>query len=249
MNTSAPSTTVNPRVLIKGLMVLVALVAAGYAIKVSGLDQMLGTEWIDARVKGQGLGGELLFLAVGALVTAIGLPRQMVAFGAGYAFGFVEGTVLSLVAATVGCAATFLFARLFARDFVAKRLKGRFARADAFLSRNTFATTVAIRLLPVGSNVLLNLAAGVASVRLLPFVGGSALGYIPQMLIFALVGSGINVDPEVRITLGAALFIAAGIIGVRLYKSHRRAAHLDAAVDAEIDAALQGEPNDEPETP
>lgn len=239
MNASPP--TVNPRVLIKGLMVLLALVAVGYAVKVTGLDDVLSTDWIDARIKGQGLTGEVLFLAVGSAATAIGLPRQLVAFLAGYAFGFVEGTILSVIATSIGCAMTFLFARLVARDYVSKRLSGRFARADAFLSRNTFSTTVAIRLLPVGSNVLLNLAAGVASVSMVAFVAGSALGYIPQMLIFSLVGSGINVDPELRITAGAALFIVAGIIGVRLYKKHRRDVHLDSAVDAEIDAALQDE--------
>ena len=238
---AAPSLSVNPRVLIKGLMVLLVLVAAGYAVKVSGLADMLGTDWIDAQVKGQGLAGEALFIAVGALATAIGLPRQMVAFLAGYAFGFVEGTLLSIIAAAVGCALTFLFARLLARGFVAKRLHGRFARADAFLSRNTFSTTVAIRLLPVGSNVLLNLAAGVASVSMAAFVAGSAIGYIPQMLIFALVGSGINVDPELRITAGIALFVVSGIIGVRLYKRHRKETHLDDAIDAEIDSELAGD--------
>ena len=239
MSNSSP--TVNPRVLIKGLMVLVVLVAIGYAIKVSGVGDLLTTEWIDARIKGQGLAGEVLFVLVGAAITAIGLPRQAVAFMGGYAFGLVEGTALSVVAAALGCASTFLFARLVARDFVSRRLTGRFARADAFLSRNTFSTTFAIRLLPVGSNVLLNLAAGAAKVPFVAFVGGSALGYIPQMVIFALVGSGINVEPELRITAGAALFIVAGIIGVRLYKRHRREVHLDAGIDAEIDAALQGE--------
>lgn len=246
---SETAATVNPRVLLKGLAVLIGLAAAGYAIKVSGLDSVLTTDWMDARIKGHGLAGEALFVAVGTLATAIGLPRQMVAFLAGYAFGFVEGTILSTAATALGCAATFLFARLAARDFFAKRLKGRFAHADAFLSRNTFSTTVAIRLLPVGSNVLLNLAAGIASVSLAPFVAGSALGYVPQMLIFALVGSGINVDPEVRITAGVALFLISGVIGVRLYQRHRRAAHLDAAIDAEIDAELAGESETAGEAP
>jgi uncharacterized membrane protein YdjX (TVP38/TMEM64 family) len=233
--------TVNPRVLIKGLMVLLVLVAAGYAVKASGLGDMLSTDWIDTEVKGQGLAGEGLFLLVGTLAAAVGLPRQMIAFLAGYAFGFSEGTALSLVAASFGCAVAFLFARVVARDFVRRRLHGRFARADNFLSRNTFTTTVAIRLLPVGSNLLLNLAAGVASVSMSAFVAGSAVGYIPQMLIFALVGSGINVNPELRITAGVILFVVAGIIGVRLYKTYRADAHLDPAIDAEIATELAGE--------
>ncbi|MCP5367551.1 MAG: TVP38/TMEM64 family protein [Hyphomicrobiales bacterium] len=182
----------------------------------------MNRDWIDANVRGQGFAGEALFVLAGAAFTALGLPRQIVSFLAGYAFGFAEGTAWALLATTLGCVTTFQVARLAGRGAVAARFPDRLRRADDFLRRNPFAATLLIRLLPVGSNFATNLAGGVSSIPLLPFVAGSALGFIPQTAVFALVGSGVEVDPVLRIGVGAVLFVASAALGVQLYRSHRR---------------------------
>ena len=102
--------------------------------------------------------------------------------------------------------------------------------------------TLLIRLLPIGNNLATNLAAGVTSVRALPFILGSLIGYIPQTLVFALVGSGVNVDPALRIGLAVLLFLVSGVIGVWLYRKYRHGHTLGAEVDAELDPqALKGD--------
>jgi uncharacterized membrane protein YdjX (TVP38/TMEM64 family) len=68
----------------------------------------------------------------------------------------------------------------------------------------------------------------------MPFFTGSALGYIPQTLIFALIGSGINLDPTLRISVGVALFILSGVLGVYLYRRYRHGKTLD-DVDEKLD--------------
>jgi uncharacterized membrane protein YdjX (TVP38/TMEM64 family) len=78
-----------------------------------------------------------------------------------------------------------------------------------------------IRLLPVGSNVLTNLVAGVSSVPLLPFLAGSLVGYLPQTVIFVLLGSGIHVQPVWRTVVSVALFVVSGLLGVVLYRRVR----------------------------
>ena len=90
------------RFLLNGLLVLGALVALGLLSRVAGLDELLGTAWIDDQVRGQGWRGEALFIAVGALATAAGFPRQVIAFMGGYAFGFVAGSALGLLATVAG---------------------------------------------------------------------------------------------------------------------------------------------------
>ncbi|MCB2101924.1 MAG: TVP38/TMEM64 family protein [Rhodobacterales bacterium] len=230
---------VNPRLLLRGLLTLASLVAIGFLVKVLGADRLLDTAWIDNQVRGQGLSGELLFLGVGVVLTAVGLPRQMVSFLGGYAFGFVMGTLLALLATVGGCIATFAYARLLGRDLVAHRFPGRIKRIDAFLRDNTFAMALLIRLLPAGSNLVTNLAAGVSGARALPFFAGSALGFIPQTAVFTLAGSGINLDPTLRIGLGVVLFLVSGLIGVALYRRHRHGRSIDAELDAAIDEAAE----------
>ncbi|MCW8835024.1 MAG: VTT domain-containing protein [Rhodospirillales bacterium] len=205
------------RSVIKGLVMIGAFAAFGLLIKLSGLADVLDTAWIDTQVKGRGLAGEALFFVAAAFFTSIGLPRQIISFLGGYAFGFVMGTALALLATVGGCIAAFTYARVLGRSFVRKRAPERIRKVDAFLSGNTFSMAVLIRLLPVGNNFLTNLAAGVSGASALRFVAGSALGYIPQTAVFALVGSGINVDPAMRIGLSAVMFIAAAGLGVHLY--------------------------------
>jgi uncharacterized membrane protein YdjX (TVP38/TMEM64 family) len=219
------------RFLLNGLLVLGALVALGVLARVAGLDELLGTAWIDAEVRGQGWRGEALFIAVGTLATAAGFPRQVVAFMGGYAFGFVAGSALGLLAAIAGCVLTYQLARLLRGPLLAGRHSERARRIGEFVHGHTFSMTLLIRLLPVGSNVLTNVAAGIAHVRALPFFAGSALGYLPQTLIFALVGSGIHLDPELRIGVGVALFVLSGVIGLHLYRRLRRSRRLDASVE------------------
>lgn len=225
----------NWRVLVKGLLLLAVLAAVGFLLKLSPLGSFFEKSAIDELVKGQGLKGEFVFIAAGAALTAVGFSRQAVAFMGGYAFGLAYGTGLSVLAAAIGCAMTFCYARFLARDAIANRFSERIRRIDAFLSGNPFAMTLLIRFLPVGSNFLTNLAAGVSSVRGPVFVSASAVGYVPQMAIFALVGSGVHLDTGYGVGLSVILFIASGLLGVHLYRKHRRGKRLGVGVDPELD--------------
>lgn len=224
----------NPRIILRGLGVLAALVAIGFLVKLSGLGDILDERWIDQEVRGRGLAGELLFLGVGGLATAVGFPRQVIAFMGGYAFGFLYGTALGLLAAVLGCFAAFYFARLLGRSLLANRLSGRIQAVDDFVRGNPFSMTLLIRLLPAGSNAVTNLAAGISSVAGLPFLLGSAIGYFPQTAVFALVGSGISVDPAWRIGIGVLLFIVSGVLGVYLYRKLRHGRVYDAELERKM---------------
>jgi uncharacterized membrane protein YdjX (TVP38/TMEM64 family) len=226
------------RSILKGLLLIASLAALGFLAKHGHLANMLSEQWIDAEVRGQGWHGDLIFLAVGALTTALGFPRQVVAFLGGYAFGFISGTALAAVAAVMGCVLAFFYARWMGRSLIQNRFPGRIRKVDAFLHEHPFSMAMVIRLLPVGSNVVTNLLAGVSSVRGLPFFAGSGVGYLPQTLVFALAGSGVNFDPALRLTLAGVLFVVSSLIGVWLYRRHR---HQDAKADdmeADLDAAL-----------
>lgn len=225
----------NIKLILRGLAVLLSLAAIGFLVRWSGLGDMLDQGWIDREVRGKGLNGELLFLAIGTLATGVGFPRQVISFMGGYAFGFVQGTFLGALATLFGCMSAFLYARLFGRSLVADRLGGRIAKVDAFVRDNPFTMTLLIRLLPVGSNIATNLAAGVSSVRALPFLLGSALGFVPQTAVFALVGSGVSVDPVWRIGLGTLLFVVSGVLGVYLYRALRHGKVYDEELEQKLD--------------
>jgi uncharacterized membrane protein YdjX (TVP38/TMEM64 family) len=221
----------NLRSILHGLSVLLSLVAIAYLARFTGLADMLETSWLDLHVRGQGIKGEIVFVAVGMIATAVGFPRQVIAFTSGYAFGFFQGTMLGLLATLLGCIVTFYYARLIGRSLIVSRYPEKIKRLDDFVKDYPFSMTLLIRLLPVGSNLVTNLAAGVSGVRALPFFSGSALGFVPQTFIFALVGSGIHVDPLLRIGVGSLLFVVSGVLGVYLYRHMRHGRQFEPALE------------------
>lgn len=202
---------------------VLGLVLGGVLLRVLGATP--GTEWVDLYIRDQGLLGETLFLLGGALATAVGVPRQAVAFLAGYAFGTVIGVAVALGAQLLGCAMAYGWARAVARGWAERRLAGRFGPrlrpVVETLRDNPFGAALALRLFPVGNNLALNLLAGMSALPALPFLAASALGYLPQTLVFALLGKGVRVDGAAQLGLSAALLAISIGLGVWLMRRHR----------------------------
>lgn len=208
--------------LLKGLGMLALMGLAVWALRWAGEQGVLSDrQWFDAHIRDQGAVGVFLYVAVAGALTALGVPRQFLCFIGGYVYGFWWGLVLGTLGSGLGCCLALGFARFFARDFVAHRFKGRVAKVDAFLRRDPLRMALIIRLLPLGSNLVTNLLAGVSSIPVRPFLVGSLLGYLPQTAVFALFGSGVNVSSMVQIGLSVALFLLATVLGVSMYRRHR----------------------------
>ncbi len=214
--------------LVRGLLLIAVIAGVAWM-----LGDMLDKRWIDAHIRNHGINGELLFLALGTLFMAVGLSRQFVAILAGYGFGFFHGLLLVEIASILGCIMAFYYARWFSADMIAAHYPDKIRRIDDFIERNPFTKTLMIRLFPVGSNLLVNLAAGISRIPVMPFLLGSAIGYLPQNVVFALVGSGISVDPTLRMGLGALLFIISGLLGMYLLRRHRNEKLVSSLVEEE----------------
>ena len=219
------------RVILKGLALILSLALLGFLFNASDLGSSVNEAWIDARVRGHGINGALLFLLMGGLFTAIGLPRQIIAFLGGYAFSVGMGSLLGGVAALLGCMLSFAYARFFGKGFLRARLGERAGRFDRFIHDHPFSMTVLIRLLPVGSNLVTNLAAGISSIRPAYFFSGTFVGYLPQTLVFALVGSGVHIAPMLKLTLAIVLFLVSMALGVYLYRRRRAGEALDESLE------------------
>jgi membrane protein implicated in regulation of membrane protease activity len=74
------------------------------------------------------------------------------------------------------------------------------------------------------------------------------LGYIPQTLVFALVGSGVHIAPALKLALAIGLFLISGVLGAWLYRRFRHGQSLDDQVDAALDEpeSLHHEPASRP---
>ena len=226
------------RTYLPGLVFLATLIAVGYVVESGMLAGFLSEAWIDKEVRGKGIPGELLFVAVGGLVTAVAIPRHIVSFLGGYAFGALLGTALAVLATEIGCVIVFFYGRFVGRPLVSERMsekmRARVRRVEDFLASNPFSMTLLIRLLPAGNNFATSLAAGVSRVPAQPFLLGSLVGYLPQTFVFALAGSGIEVGARSRLVIAVVFFVVSGAIGIWLYRRYRHEKTLGEEVEKAI---------------
>lgn len=210
------------RSIVKAVIFTITALLLFLLLRATPLQHLLEPAWVDSHIKGLGSLGVLLFVLLGALFTGVGGPRQIVAFLSGYAYGVVGGTFLALFAVCLGCIASFSYARCLGRGFVQRRLGARLKRVDEIFSKSTVSTTLLLRFFPFSNNLATNLMAGVSNARLRWFLAGSVLGYLPQTLLFTLLGSGIRLGAEWQVGLSIALFVGSLVLGYVLFRRHWR---------------------------
>ena len=204
---------------------VVAIVIVQNSGFVTGIDSM--KTWMDHRVVDRGGLGVAVFVGVSALLTAVGVSRQLFAYVGGYAFGAILGTALTLSAEMIGVAASFACARYLAGDFVVRRHHRRLRKINALLEESPFQMTLIVRLLPISNNLIVNLAAGVSRIRFAPFMWASLIGHFPQTLVFALLGAGLSAGGAGRGVLAVVLFVVSSLLALRLYRVQRASTRLD----------------------
>ena len=162
----------------------------------------------------------LLLLIFLSLATSIGLPRQIAALVAGINLGAFLGVIIATLAATLGCLITFSTSRYLLSESITRRYPNKLVKLSAFLGEQTFLKAIVIRILPLGSNFLTNIIAGVSKVSMRAYVSGSFIGFIPQMVIFSLAGSGMRLGAQNELIARGGLFILALLISAYLLKLH-----------------------------
>lgn len=209
--------------LARGVLVVVAVSLLAWQ-----LGDVLDHQWIDAQVRGRGMQGYAIFLATACVLMTLGLSRQLIALLAGYGFGFQSGLLLSMAAVVAACVLTYILGRQVLRSFLTGRFGERIGRIRDFVHNNTFVVTLLFRLLPLGSNWMMNVAAGVSGFPRLQFFTASALGYLPQMTIFVLIGSGVAVGQRWQLGIAVLTGIIALLLAVGLYRHYRLEQRLSA---------------------
>jgi len=206
-----PARWLRPAALIAGLAL-----AGVMAQHVPGLQHLLA----DPRHLRASPWGAVGLVAGGALYCALGLPRQVLCLAAGVAFGVPEGFALATVATVGGGCLGFAWARWVARAWVRRRFGATIARLDRFVAAGPFLSVLMLRLMPVGSALMVNVVGGISGIGLAPFALATILGSAPQTAVFVLLGAGTRLGHGGQIALAVGLFAVSGVLGVWLMRRY-----------------------------
>ncbi len=141
-------------------------------------------EWL----RQQGAWGPLIFGVIYIAAAILSLPGSILTISGGVLFGTAWGTLINLVAATLGASAAFLIARFLGRGFVEKRLKGKLAQLDEKVAVHGFYAVLYLRLIPLFPYNLLNYSFGLSKIPFRKYFMGTLIGMAPGCFIFTSLG-------------------------------------------------------------
>ncbi|GAN54856.1 TVP38/TMEM64 family protein [Tanticharoenia sakaeratensis] len=158
-------------------------------------------------------------LAGGILYCALGLPRQALSLACGLTCGTAIGMIVVSIATVLGSAIAYGAAAFGIRP---RHGTGRIGALRARLAARPFRAVLTLRLMPVGSAFLVNIASGAARIGFWPFVAATLIGSAPQSLIFVLLGAGTRIGQTTQLALAAALAVASLGLGMALMRGEER---------------------------
>lgn len=153
-----------------------------------------------------------------ALASVLPVPSEFLSIFLLRFYGVIWGTLFSWVGGILGAVIAVYLARLLARPLV-EHLAGRYLhQVQPWISdHGTFGLLVA-RFLPFVPYHLVNYAAGILKVRLLPFIWTTAVGTLPFQVALAGVYYGVSYGALPEGIAGVALFAIVVVLGWRFRK-------------------------------
>ena len=175
-------------------------------------------EWL--RASGGAWWAIPLYFVLYAVFNVLFIPTQPLSITAVLLWGWVNGGVIELFAATIGALFPYLIARSTLRDRLQARLQKHRSVADA-LNRESFTVLLLLRVVPVVPYTALNYVAGLSTISAPRYLLATFIGIVPSTFIFAYfvdaTVQGLITPREVLIRgLAAGALLAALIIATRL---------------------------------
>ncbi len=99
---------------------------------------------------------------------------------------------LVVVAATAGASLLFIASRSLFRDFLRARAGPFFSTLEAGFTKNAFGYLLFLRLMPAAPFWAVNILPAFSSMRLVQFIGATAIGIIPGTSVYVAFGRSFN---------------------------------------------------------
>ena len=146
---------------------------------------------------------------------ALSLPGALVlSLAMGFIFGRWVGTVLVVIAATVGATLVFLAARYLFADAARRRLGAVGERLNAGFTENAFSYLLFLRLVPAFPFFLVNLAPAFTNVPLRTYVLATLIGIIPGTFVYVNLGQTLGRIESLQGLVSRETLFAFGLLGL-----------------------------------
>ncbi len=163
-----------------------------------------------------------LYMILAKIISGVTfVPGTPLTILSGALFGTFWGTIISIIGNLLGAVCAFFIARYIFRDFVQKKILGKYPSLDKFENRlftKGLHTVIILRLLPIFPYNFLNFALAVTEVKFKDFFLGSAIGMIPGTIAFVHFGDSVKMLSYFNIAISVLAIILLFFLGRFLNK-------------------------------
>jgi uncharacterized membrane protein YdjX (TVP38/TMEM64 family) len=148
-------------------------------------------EWFKAWVQGIGAAGYVLYVIAYAICCVLLIPALALTLGAGAIFGFVAGSIVVAIGATLGATAAFLLARSVMRHRVEAMTasSAKFRELDRAIASEGTKIMWLVRLSGFPPFTWVNFALGLTGVPLRSYLLTTSIGILPGVFAFTWAGA------------------------------------------------------------
>lgn len=173
----------------------------------------------------------LAFITAFSLLGTFGMPATPLILAGAAVFGFVAGSIYSMVGLVASAALGYQLARVLGRDLITHLIgRARLSRVERQLSRQGLLPLATVRILPIPFPVA-NYTMALAGVRFPQYILASTLGLLPAVAVFSYFGSSMaQMAGGEQIAIGGKMILAVILIlglnllsyGLRLRRRRQR---------------------------
>lgn len=174
-------------------------------------------QWVD----GAGIWGRLCFIGMVVIQVVVAvIPGEPFEIGAGYAFGFGEGTALSLIGIAIGSMLIFLFVRHWGVKVVEIFFSRENIRSLRFLQNQQRVEwfVFLFMLIPGTPKDLLSYFVGLTDMKLSAWLMIAVLARLPSLVSSTLGGDALGEKNYVFAAIAFLITSAVSLLGIAIYR-------------------------------
>ena len=201
------------------LALIILLALAAWA---SGITDFITLETLKAnraqllqQVSTHPLASVFVFTALYAATVALSLPiASILTLLGGFLFGSVLGTIIIVVAATIGATIIFLVARSALGQTLREKAGPLYNKVAEGMKHNAVSYMLFMRLVPIFPFFLVNIVPALFNVGLKPYVLTTLVGIIPGTFIYANLGRSLGTINNLADLANSSNLIAFTLLGL-----------------------------------
>ena len=128
---------------------------------------------------------------IGYAIFGLVVPASVLTLGAGALFGFIGGSIVVAIGATLTATIAFFLARTVLRKRVERMIarNPKFAAVDRAIAREGPKIVVLVRLAAIFPFLFMNYAFGLTGIRPLQYIVATFIGILPGVIAFVALGA------------------------------------------------------------